>query len=83
MATAWIDAAVHSVNPAPLVGVNTTADATDRLAVKSPASLFDDGGGDHRMKINKATAGDTASLSSSPAIPAGQNSASPATTTGM
>ena len=38
---AWIDAAVHSVNPAPLVGVNTTADATNRLAVKSPASLFD------------------------------------------
>ena len=60
--TAWIDAAVHSVNPAPLVGVNTTADATNRLAVKSPASLFDAEAGDHRLKINKAVAGDTASL---------------------
>lgn len=60
--TAWIDAAVHSVNPAPLVGVNATADATNRLVVKSPASLFDEEAGDHRIKINKAAAGDTASL---------------------
>jgi hypothetical protein len=59
---AWIDAAVHSVNPAPLVGVNATADAANRLAVKSPASLFDEEAGDHRLKINKAAAGDTASL---------------------
>lgn len=59
---AWIDAAVHSVNPAPLVGVNATADSTSRLAVKSSASLFDQESGDHRIKINKATAGDTASL---------------------
>jgi hypothetical protein len=60
--TAWIDAAVHSVNPATLVGVNTAADATNRFAVKSPASLFDEEAGDHRIKINKASAGDTASL---------------------
>src|SRR5687767_10750846 len=59
---AWIDAAVHSVNPAPLVGVNATADAANRLAVKSPATLFDEETGDHRLKINKASAGDTASL---------------------
>jgi hypothetical protein len=59
---AWIDAAVHSVNPAPLVGVNVTADATNRLAVRSPAALFDGETGDHRLKINKAIAGDTASL---------------------
>ena len=59
---AWIDAAVHSVNPALLVGVNATADATNRLAVKSPASLFDQESGDHRLKINKAAAVDTASL---------------------
>lgn len=58
----WIDAAVHSVNPAPMVGVNATADTVNRLAVKSPASLFDEETGDHRMKINKAAAGDTASL---------------------
>ena len=58
----WADAAVHSINPALLVGVNTTADATNRLAVKSPASLFDQESGDHRLKINKAAAGDTASV---------------------
>ena len=58
----WGDAAVSSVNPAPLVGVNATADATNRLAVKSPASLFDHAGDSHRMKINKAAAGDTASM---------------------
>src|SRR5690606_33195949 len=39
---AWIDAAVHSVNPSPMVGVNATADAGNRLAVKSPATLFDE-----------------------------------------
>lgn len=60
--TTWIDAAVHSVNPAPLVGVNTTADTANRLAIKSPASLFDEETGDHRIKVNKAAAGDTASL---------------------
>lgn len=49
-----------SVNPATdgLVGVNTTADATNRLAVKSDAALFshDDvtpGSGDMRLTLNK------------------------------
>lgn len=56
-----------SVNPAPLVGVNTTADATNRLAVKSDAALFshDDvtpGSGDMRVVYNKATSADTASF---------------------
>lgn len=45
----------------PLVGVNATADATNRLAVKSPASLFDNAGNGHQQKINKAAASDTAS----------------------
>lgn len=60
--TAWVVAAIQSVNPVSLAGVNATADATNRLAVKTPASLFDEEAGDHRLKINKATAGDTASL---------------------
>ncbi len=51
-----------SINPAPLVGVNATADATNRLAVKSPASLFDNAGNGHQIKINKATVSDTASV---------------------
>ncbi|WP_439626145.1 DUF2793 domain-containing protein [Shinella sp.] len=44
------------------VGINTTADATNRLAVASPASLFTNEGAGHQVKINKANAGDTASL---------------------
>ena len=49
-----------------LFGVNTAADATNRLAVKSDAVLFshDDvtpGSGDAQVKVNKAAAGDTAS----------------------
>lgn len=58
----WIDAAVHSINPAPMVGINAIADETNRLSVSSAASLFDQEGGDHRMKINKAASGDTASV---------------------
>ena len=46
---------------APLWGVNATADTTNRLAVKSAASLLDNVGGGHQQKINKAAAGDTAS----------------------
>lgn len=49
------------------VGINATADAIDRLTVKSDAVLFshDDvtpGSGSVRHKLNKAAAGDTASV---------------------
>lgn len=57
---AWIDAT--SVNPAPLVGVNATADAANRFAVSSPASLFNHAGAGHQVKVNKAAAANTASL---------------------
>ncbi len=60
--TGWIAAGGGSVNPAALVGVNTIADTTNRLAVKSDASLFDNAGSGHQAKINKAAAGNTASL---------------------
>lgn len=53
---------MHGVNPISLVEVNATADTSNRLSVKSPATLFDQEGGNHRMKINKATSADTASL---------------------
>lgn len=43
-------------------GVNATADTTNRLAVSAEASLFNHAGSDHRLKINKAAAGNTASL---------------------
>lgn len=45
-----------------LLGVNTTADATNKLAVASPGILFNNIGSDQRVKINKNAASDTASL---------------------
>jgi hypothetical protein len=50
------------VNPTPLVGVNATADTTNRLAVSSPASLFNHAGAGHQVKINKSAPSDTAAL---------------------
>jgi len=46
----------------PFLGVNTTADATNRLSVTAAATLFNQEGGSHRMAINKAAAADTASI---------------------
>jgi hypothetical protein len=46
----------------PLLGVNTTADATNKLAVASAATLFNIVGNGHQLKINKAAAADTGSL---------------------
>lgn len=46
----------------PHLGLNTSADAVNRLAVRADASLFDQENGGHRIKINKASAADTASL---------------------
>ena len=67
--SAWIPYAsgLTSVNPIALVGVNTTADATNRLAVKADTVLFshDDvtpGDGSIRHKLNKAAADGTASV---------------------
>ena len=70
-AAAWVNVTggVQSLNPADggKVGINTTADATNRLAVKSDAVLFshDDvtpGNGSVQFKINKAAQDKTASL---------------------
>ncbi len=44
------------------LGVGTSSDSTNRLAVAAPAALFTHAGSDHRMTINKASAIDTASL---------------------
>lgn len=51
-----------SVNPVDLVGVNATADTTNRLHVASDASLFSHDGAGHQLKINKTAASDTASV---------------------
>lgn len=44
------------------LGVNTTATGADRLAVAGEGTLFTHQTGDHRIKVNKGLAGDTASL---------------------
>ena len=64
--TAW-QSGLGGNNPANLVGVNTTADLTNRLAVKSDAVLFshDDvtpGTGSIQHKLNKSGVSDTTSL---------------------
>lgn len=63
----WDGAGWVEPGPGPLdnldgVGINTSHDATNRLAVAAPATLFTHDGDDHRLKLNKASAGDTASL---------------------
>ncbi|MBC2837144.1 DUF2793 domain-containing protein [Paragemmobacter straminiformis] len=56
------DVADTASETTPRLGIGTTPDATNRLAVVSPASLFTHAGTDHRMVLNKATAADTASI---------------------
>ncbi len=57
----WIDPPVETQN-LPGVGVGSGYDNTNRLSVRSPATLLTHDGGGHQLKINKAGAGDTASL---------------------
>ncbi|MCG7522222.1 DUF2793 domain-containing protein [Ruegeria sp. Ofav3-42] len=59
--TTWIDPPVSTQN-LPGVGIATGYDSTNRLSVRSPATLLSHDGGGHQLKINKADAGDTASL---------------------
>ena len=49
-------------NPQPLAGINTTADAYNRLAVSSDAVLLTHNGAGHQLKINKNQNDHTASL---------------------
>lgn len=44
------------------LGINATADLTNRLAVAADATLLSHDGSSHRVKLNKAAAADTASL---------------------
>lgn len=44
------------------LGVNTSADTTNRLSVASDATLLSHAGSNHRLKVNKAADTDTASL---------------------
>lgn len=58
--TAWRPAS--EVLDVARLGINATSDATNRLAVRSPASLFDHEGGGHQLKLNKSVAAETASI---------------------
>lgn len=65
--TEWVDTGGGATGSATLLGVNTTADSTNKLAVKSDAALFshDDvtpGSGDIRAILNKASEPGTASV---------------------
>lgn len=62
--TAWLPATpdVTELQNMALLGVGTTADATNPLSVSGAATLLNHAGGDHQLKINKASATDTASL---------------------
>jgi len=59
----WSDlSAMLELENLPMLGVNTTADSTNKLAVKSAAILFDNIGNGVQAKLNKNAAGDTASF---------------------
>lgn len=60
--TEWRRASPLSGLGAELWGVNATADTTTRFVVAADASLFNHDGAGHQAKLNKAGAGDTASL---------------------
>ncbi|MHA6265357.1 DUF2793 domain-containing protein [uncultured Aliiroseovarius sp.] len=57
----WL-AVVPPTNNLNMVGINTSADLTNRLAVAADASLLSHDGASHQLKINKASAGDTSTL---------------------
>lgn len=60
---AWNDfVSLLSLENLPMLGINTTADATNKLAVKSAALLFDNIGNSIQAKLNKNSSGDTASI---------------------
>jgi len=63
-AGAWPGTGVLLTNPNNIatLGVNATADATNKLAVSSPAILFNNAGAGVQVKVNKANAASTASF---------------------
>ena len=59
--SAWVAVAATG-SGLPQLGINASADGTNRLAVAAAATLLSHDGAGHQLKINKAAAGDTASL---------------------
>lgn len=59
---AWVSGATPDLNNLTGIGVNASADATNRIISAAKATLLTHEGAGHQLKINKATATDTASL---------------------
>lgn len=59
--TGWTTSADRPERVA-VLGVSALADDTNRLTVSADASLFNNAGAGHQIKVNKAAAGNTASL---------------------
>ena len=60
--SAWVPLALPDIQNVPGVGINTSYDSTNKLAVASEAVLFTNVGNGAQLKVNKNAAGDTASL---------------------
>lgn len=60
-ASGWVGGGQRPLE-ATRLGINASADDTNRLAVSSEATLLNNAGSGHQVKINKNAVGDTASL---------------------
>lgn len=58
----WVTPPLPDLNNVPGLGVYTSHDPVNVLAVAGEASLFTNDGAGHQIKINKAATGDTASV---------------------
>lgn len=58
----WSELSLPSAPQFNQLGVNATADDTNKLAIAADAILFNHNGSDQRVKLNKAASGNTASL---------------------
>ncbi|HPD93242.1 MAG TPA: DUF2793 domain-containing protein [Pararhodobacter sp.] len=58
----WVSPDLPDLQNLPGLGVGTSYDTVNKLAVQSEASLFTHQGAGHQIKVNKNAAGDTASL---------------------
>lgn len=58
----WITPPLPSTASFDRLGIAATPDGSNRLAIASPASLFNHAGDSHRLTVNKQSTGDTASL---------------------
>lgn len=58
----WQPVSGSAPSSVPTLGVNATADTTNRLSVNAEATLLNNDGAGHQLKLNKSTATDTASL---------------------